>query len=203
MESELSKSGLVQASTGRMVYEYLLVAMPDKAVAKRVDAEKRYFATHFGAKWVRESIPGISVVHFQARPEMEGTLLRWLHRIISNLPSFPVTLSHFSGIKPHTIYLRVSNHQPFQHLAKALQVIDQFVRSNGYPGMQTILNPHLAIASHLPPATYGQAVGAYAQKDFSASFLVNELVLLRRTNAYSVCEQVTFFGLRPSDTHND
>ncbi len=203
MEPELSKVRLVQESTGRMVYEYLLVALPDKAVAKRVEAEKKYFATHFGAKWVTESIPGISVVHFQAQPEMEDTLLRWLHRIISNLQGFPVTLSNFSGIKPHTIYLRVSNHQPFQRLAKALQAIDQFVRSNGHPGMQTILNPHLDIACHLPSETYGQAVEAYAQKDFSASFLVNELVLLRRTNAYSVCKQVTFFGLRPVDTHNE
>lgn len=178
-------------------YEYLLVAHPDDAVYEQVMEEKRWFTQQYRQAVAEKTKPHITVANFLAREEMESTIMRWMHRIIQNRQSFTVTLDRYSGFKPHTIYLRVQDHQPFQQLAKELQVVDQYVRGNGCPEMKLITRPHVTIARRLPAEVYQQAEQVYAQKDFHASFEVKELVLLRRAHQFDACKQVMIFGLTP------
>lgn len=178
-------------------YEYLLVAHPDAAVYEKLMEEKQWFTSQYKEPIAVKTKPHITVANFLAKEEMESTIIRWMHRIISNQNRFTVTLNRYSGFKPHTIYLRVQDHGPFQQLAKELQVVDQYVRGYGCPEMHLIAYPHVTIARKLSEAVYRQAETDYAQKEFHASFDVNELVLLRRTHQFDSCKQVNVFGLRP------
>lgn len=178
-------------------YEYLLVAHPNAAVYNKVMEEKQWFTAQYREMIAVKTKPHITVAGFLAREEMESTIMRWMHRIINNQAFFTVTLDKYSGLKPHTIYLRVQDHAPFQQIAKELQVVDQYVRGNGCPEMHLATRPHVTIARKLPAEIYHQAEQAYAQKDFHASFEVRELVLLRREHQFDQCKQVTVFGLRP------
>jgi 2'-5' RNA ligase len=128
---------------------------------------------------------------------MEETIIRWMHRVISTKKSFRVTLDQYGAFRPHTIYLRVQEHQPFQQLARELKVVDQYIRSNGCPEMKLISNPHLTIARRLEQTTYQEAVAVYAEKTFHASFEVKELLLLKRQHQFDGCKQVNVFGLQP------
>ena len=179
-------------------WEYLLVAHPDATVYAQVMAEKQSFSVQYKEPIAIKTKPHITVANFLAKEEMEETIIRWMHRIISMQKSFRVTLDQYSGFKPHTIYLRVQDHQPFQQLAKELKVVDQYVRSYGCPEMRLIKFPHLTIARRLPDNTYQQAITDYAQKSFHASFEVTDLVLLRRQHQFDNCKQVNVFGLQPS-----
>lgn len=178
--------------------EYLLVAYPDAAVYAQVMEEKQFFSAQYQEPVAMKTQPYITVADFLAKEEMEATIIRWMHRIISSQKSFRVTLDQYSGFKPHTIYLRVQDHLPFQQLAKELQMVDQYVRGNGCPEMHLINRPYLTIAGRLSDSTYHQAITLYAQKIFYASFEVKELVLLRRQHQYDACKQVNVFGLQPS-----
>lgn len=181
----------------QQLHEYLLVAHPDAAVQEKLVEEKRWFTTQYKETVAVKTKPHITVANFLAKEEMESTIIRWMHRIISNQNRFTVTLDRFSGFKPHTIYLRVQNHTPFQQLAKELKVVDQYVRGYGCPEMHLSNHPHLTIARRLPETVYHRAEADYAQKNFQASFEVSELVLLRREHAFDSCKQVNVFGLRP------
>ncbi|MES2004511.1 MAG: 2'-5' RNA ligase family protein [Bacteroidota bacterium] len=178
-------------------YEYLLVAHPDAEVYARVMEEKQWFTMQYKEAIAVKTKPHITVANFLAKEEMEATIIRWMHRIISNQNHFRVTLDKYSGFKPHTIYLRVQDHAPFQQLAKELKVVDQYVRGYGCPEMHLINRPHVTIARKLPESIYHQAEMEYAQKEFHASFEVSELVLLRRSHEFDGCKQVNVFGLRP------
>ena len=178
-------------------FEYLLVAKPDAAVHDKLIQEKQRFTLQYHAPIAEKTKPHITVANFLAKEEMESTIIRWMHRIISNQQRFRVTLDRYCGYKPHTIYVRVQDHQPFQQLARELQVVDQYVRGYGCPEMRLITRPHMTIARRLSASVYQQAEADYAQKDFQASFEVNELVLLRRTHQFDACKQVNVFGLRP------
>ncbi len=179
------------------VYEYLLVANPDTAISSQVEAEKQSFYERYEAKVAVKTKPHITVANFLAIEDMEETIGRWMQRICGQQKSFPVQLNNYSGFPPHTVYLRVQNPQPFQSLVKQLKVIDSYIRSYGCPPARLIGNPHLTVARRLPEEVYTRAMFDYARRDFHGSFIVKELVLLRRKHQFDPCERINVFQFLP------
>jgi len=71
----------------------------------------------------------LTLAHFWAREDMEETLIRWMHRIISAQKSFRVTLQS----PAEESVVRISDRQPLQQLARELKIVDDYVRSYGCP----------------------------------------------------------------------
>ena len=164
METVSVPNGLTEKVGNR--YEYLLVANPDASVYEQVMAEKQFFTAQFKTPVAVKTKPHITVANFLATEPMEETIIRWMHRVISTKKSFRVTLDQYGAFRPHTIYLKVQNHEPFRQFARELKVVDQYVRSYGCPEMHLISNPHLTIASRLESTTYLQAVTVFSNKTF-------------------------------------
>ena len=195
----LSTIPLVQEAYDQELYEYLLVAHPDTEVYEKVMAEKQNFYDEYKEKAAIKTKPHITVANFLAKEGMEDTIIRWMQRIFTKQQSFTVTLNNYSGFPPHTIYLRVQNATPFQKLAKELKVVNTYVRSCGCPPMKLITNPYVSIAGNLPEEVYFKALTQYAHKSFHESFVVSELLLLRRTHQYDTCKTINVFGLQSGD----
>ncbi|MDQ6812173.1 MAG: 2'-5' RNA ligase family protein [Bacteroidota bacterium] len=179
------------------LYEYLLVAHPDAAVNKKVMMEKELFVAEYGQKMAAKTKPHITIANFLAHDAMEETILRYTQRVCSQLYSFEVVLNNYSGFPPHTIFLRVQNPQPFKQFAKELKVVSNYVSSCSCPPLTLITNPHLIIASRLPETVYLKAMMDYSQKSFHETFMVTELVLLRRDHQYDTCKAIHVFRLQP------
>jgi 2'-5' RNA ligase len=179
--------------------EYLLVAHPDEAVNEKVVAEKENFHREYGQKIAVKTKPHITVANFLAKEAMEETIFRYMQRILMQQQSFEVSLNNYSGFPPHTIYLRVQNKQPFKQLAKELRVIGNYISSCACPPVQLKPNPHVSIARRLPETVYLKAMMDYSQKTFHETFLVKELVVLRRSHQYDACKTVQVFGLQPAE----
>lgn len=198
METVIPASARMAAAPAASVFcEYLLVVHPDTSVYTQVMEEKNFFSARFKTPIAAATMPHITVANFLATEQMEDTIIRWMHRIISMKKSFRVTLDQYGTFKPHTIYLRVMDHQPFKQLAKDLQVVDQYIRGNGCPEMRLIDFPHLTIARRLDTTVYQEAVKVYSERNFHAAFEVQELVLLRRQHQFDGCKQVNLFRLQP------
>ena len=178
------------------LFEYLLVVHPDREVLEKIMAEKQLYYDEYKEK-TAVTKPHITVANFVAREEMEDTIIRWVQRICSNQQSFTVTLNNYSGFPPHTIYLQVQNAKPFQELCKELNVVNKYVSSCSCPPMKIISKPHVSIACNLSEEVYFKALTQYAHKSFHESFLVNELLLIKRKHASEECKPVTLFALQP------
>ncbi len=189
------------ARTREGMYEYLLIAAPDKEVYNKVMEEKQEFDRNYQQTAIRTK-PHITISNFFARDEMEDTLIRWLQRIIGDQRSFAVTLNNYSGIPPDTVFLRVQDPSPFKELARQLTPIDYYIKSNACPPVHFIAHPHLSIARKLPVPVYEKAIMEYAQKMFHESFTVNELVLLRRQHQYETCKQIAILRLNPTNNYS-
>ncbi len=196
MHTTIAASSANRWKTPRF-YEYLLVAHPDAAVNNKICREKQNFYNEYGQKVSIKTQPHITVANFIALEAMEETIIRYIHRICSNRQSFNVSLNNYSGFPPHTVYLRVQDAQPFKELANELSVIDSYVRANGCPPAHLIKTPHLTIARRIPENVYQKALKDYSQKIFHETFLVDELLLLRRSNQYDACKTVNVFRLQP------
>jgi 2'-5' RNA ligase len=192
----LSPLRLLQETYGHELYEYLLIANPDTNVFEKVMAEKQSFYDEYKEKVAIKTKPNITVADFLAKEAMEETIIRWIQRICNNQKSFTVTLNNYSGFPPHTIYLRVQNAVPFQQLAKELRVVSTYVSSCACPPMKLIANPHVSIARRLPEEVYFKALAQYARKSFHESFVVNELLLLKRKHQYESCKPVNVFAFQ-------
>jgi 2'-5' RNA ligase len=175
-------------------FEYLLIAHPDKEVNEKVMAEKEIFYDDFKERIAVKTQLHITVASFHAKESMEDTIIRWMQKIFVNQQSFPVTLNNYSGFPPHTIYLRIQNATPFHQLAKELKVLNEYISSCSCPPMKLISKPHLSIAGKLPEEIYFRALAQYAHKSFHESFMVNELLLLKRSAPDETCKKIYVFA---------
>jgi 2'-5' RNA ligase len=180
-------------------YEYLLVVHPAAEVFEKLQEEKELFSSAYKVSIAKKTLPHITVANFLAGEAMEETLIKWMHKIVGGHQSFHVMLNNFSGFpSSKTVYARVQDHAPFRQLAASLSVIDQYVKSNGFPAARIIRHPHLSIARSLQPNVYEKAIFDYSRKIFNASFIVDELILLKRQNQYDKCKQISVFKLGSS-----
>lgn len=186
------------------MWEYLLLVNPDAPVKEQVNVEKKYFYGEYKEKIAIATNPHVIVANFFAKEEMEDTLIRWIQRVCNNHPRFITTLNNFSGFPPHTIYLRVQNHQPYKELANGLKVINQYVRSNNCPPMHIVTTPHITIARSLSQPIYEEAIKDFSSRLFHASFRVDQLVLVKRRHPYDECKHVNIYPLafQPNNLFN-
>ncbi|HTE26685.1 2'-5' RNA ligase family protein [Flavitalea sp.] len=174
--------------------EYLLVAYPDKSVLDKIAAEKALFNETYKLRPKASLKPHILVTNFFASEGMESTLIRWLQRICSLEQGFRLTLNNYSGYPTHTIFLRVQDAGPVQHFVAQLNTMKDFIQAG--PG-GFFRRPHVPVASKLSTGVYEQALSDYSRKIFHESFVVEELVLLKRKDSYETLRTVQVFGLLP------
>lgn len=177
--------------------EYLLVVYPYGDLQDRLLEEQQQFSTDYGLQMTVRNKPHITLAAFQAGEEMEDTLIRWIQRICTQHNDFEITLNNYSGIPPHTIYLRVQDPQPFRELMQQLKTIDDFIRSSGGSAVNLSSRPYLSIAGGLTEQVYNKAMPDYSRKTFHGIFQVGELVLLKRGHAFDACKTVNIFRLLP------
>ena len=177
-------------------YEYLLVVHPNEEIFDQLKAEKEKFSVDYNVSIAKKTLPHITVANFLAKETMENTLINRIHKITSCQQSFDVMINNFSGFpSSKTVYARIQNHEPFKQLATSLKIINTYINDNGFPNARLINYPHMTIARSLQQTVYEKAIMDYSRKTFNASFLVDELILLRRSNRYDKCKQVNIFKL--------
>lgn len=178
--------------------EYHLLVQPGLDICAMIKAEKQYLYDQF-PEYNTGTGPEIVLGVFLAREAMEETLIRWIQRVCVRSASFMVSLNNYSSFPPHTIYLRVQDHHPFVELTKQLNIIDEYIRSGGSPGVRWHNRPYLNIGGRLTEAQYEKAIREYAPKTFNVSFLASELILVKRRSVAETGKLVNRFHLLPSN----
>jgi 2'-5' RNA ligase len=193
--------------TGPGYAEYLLVVYPEGDLRDRLLEEQQQFSSDYGlgerpdkgqriADHPGRNKPHITLAAFQAGEEAEDTLIRWIQRICQQRRSIEMALNNYSGIPPHTIYLRVQDPEPLRELMQQLGAIDEYIQSSGWPPVHLNGRPYLSIAGGLTEQVYNKAMPDYSRKTFHGTFCVRELVLLKRKHSFDPCKTVNVFGLK-------
>ena len=185
--------------TENELWEYLLVAHPDKTVNKKILEEKRRFEKEYELEEDTRFHPHITVANFLAKKAMEETFIRWIQNICNLQKSFTVTLNNYSAFPSSGLYLRVQNTEPFKRLANALKILDGFLQSNDCPPLKSVSKPHITFVAGLSQYTYENVIHEYSRKTFHESFKVDKLILLTR-DVYMKCHLINTFILPQSLT---
>lgn len=178
--------------------EYRLAVLPGRELEEKIAAERLELDAAIGASTVQEySKHFIEVLQFMAREEMEDTLVRWMQKILSQEQSFSVSLNNYSAFPSHTIYMRVQENAGINQLIQKFGFLKDHVITTG-GGKLSVHKVYLALAQKLPLNVYEKMVPVYSRKTFHESFLVQELILLKRKDAFEKFKPVQVFGLLPS-----
>jgi hypothetical protein len=179
------------------LHTYRLMAYPDMETGETIKAEQQYLSRQYATN-IPEQPTGILVAQFMAREDMEATLIRWMHRIISTQQSFNVSMQGFGALSSKQLYLRVQEQEPFQLLANSLQVVDQYIRSYDCPPAKRYTHPYLPLTNAVSDQVFHQVVEEYAVRKISLGFEVKELLLIRKQHEQDAGKQINVFRLQPA-----
>ena len=123
----------------------------------------------------------IEIAVFEATEQMEETIIRWMHRIISNKEQFAIQIEQQINDTTGKLQVRIADTTPFQQLATQLNVVSQYISSYQCKEIYFSVRPYLRSN----------------QPCFAALFTITELVLMRKRYEQDYYRQVNVFGLKP------
>ncbi len=122
----------------------------------------------------------IEIAVFEATEQMEETIIRWMHRIISNKEQFTIQINQQIDDTTGRLQVRIADATPFQQLAKQLEVVSQYISSYQCKEIYFSVRPYLR-----------------SNQPCSALFTIAELVLMRKRYEQADYRQVNVFALKP------
>lgn len=166
---------------GYRVYEYLLVLNPHEELRNKIMQVKKEFADAYKAPSAMGGKPHITLVNFIQYEMMEERLLNRLRVIAMGFHPIKIELKDFGSFPAHTIYINITSKVPVQSLVKEVRhEAQRLMKLNDDNKPHFIMEPHLTIARKLQPWQYEKGWLEYSHKHFTARFIANEMVLLKR-----------------------
>lgn len=163
-----------------LVNDYLLIIQPSDDVKAKVNALKRAFAEAYECPQALHSKPHITLLRFMQYGMNERNIIHKMQVYINRHSSFLVSLSNFGSFPTHTIYINVETKNKIVDVVKSLKPVQSFLKYDKEHKPHFITTPHLTLARKLQPWQYEKGWLEYSNTHFTASFMVNNILLLKR-----------------------
>ena len=183
-----------RASFGR-VYE-LNIRLPERVLVAVAETANELESLR-KAQLAKLSRPVLTIARFQAREEMEPTLLRWINRILSNQTGFRFAFNNYGSMPGKPLYWRIQDPEPFRKLATGFRVLEGWLQGNGCYGPELFAHPCLPLLDELDGSIEREVLMAFSASLFYDVVELQELELLVSepwTNEYRL---VSRFALLP------
>lgn len=166
---------------GYRIYEYQLVLVPHEALRNRIRDLRQEFNAAYGMETQSKGRCSILLCSFTQYELMEEKIRTRLKTLSMGATPFKVELQGFGSFPTHSILINVASRLPVQELVKDIrQQSQRMLKLNEDHKPHFVLEPHLTLAARLKPWQYEKAWLDYSQRHFSARFLADHMVLLRR-----------------------
>lgn len=177
--------------------EYLIVLTPHEDLRNRINNIKKELADKFQAYSATGSKPHIALARFTVWEMMEEKIVNSLRHTAMALPAFKVQLKDFGSFPSHTIYIDVQSKIPIQSVIRELRSSRRLMRSPEHEPF-FITDPYIPIARKLTSEQYDTAWNEYAHRHFTASFVADGMLLLKRREGdkgYQIVQRFEFMNL--------
>lgn len=171
------------------INEYLLIVQPHEDLYNKIMLIKQSFAEKYDCPLAAYTKPHITIINFVQWEMQELKLINRLKNVVATNNPFLVTINGFGSFPTHTIYANIQTKNNLVGLVKSMKPVQSILTLDSKNKPHFITEPHLTIARKLLPWQYEKAWLEYSNTPFTASFMVNELVLLKRqvdTKKYTV-----------------
>ncbi|MBS1626796.1 MAG: 2'-5' RNA ligase family protein [Bacteroidetes bacterium] len=141
---------------------------------------KKQFATEFECPSALHGKPQITLLRFLQVEMMERKIIAKIKLLIEAASPFQIVIDGFGSFPSHTIYTNISTKNNIIELVKSLKSLQPLVKLDKWNKGYFITEPYITIARKLLPFQYEKGWNKYMHENFKASFMVNEVLLLKR-----------------------
>ena len=196
---------------GYRVYEYLLVLNPHEELRNKIIAVKTDFYNSYQAETVPKAFgsgkPHLTLVNFLQYEMFESRIINRLKLIAMGYHPIKIELKDYGSFPAHTIYINVTSKVPIQNLVKQIRTEAQrLMKLNDDNKPHFILEPHLTVARKLLPWQYEKGWLEYSHKHFTAKFIADGMLLLKRPVGelkYQIAQRFEFENLPVNTTQGE
>jgi 2'-5' RNA ligase len=129
---------------------------------------------------------------------LEERIVNRLKTITMGITPFKVELKDFGSFPTHTIYINIESKQQVKNLVREIRPAQQLLTLNKENKPHFIDDPHLTVARKLLPWQYEEGWKEYSQRHFTARFIADSVLLLKRRvgdKAYQIVQRFEFMNL--------
>ena len=160
--------------------DYLLIIQPHEDLYNKIMAVKKSFAETYDCPTAMHSKPHITLLRFAQLEMLEKNIIPKLKNCIQAASPFSIALNGFGSFPTHTIYFNVETQNNIVALVKSLKPMQSLLKADKEHKPHFITEPHLIVARKLLLWQYEKAWLQYSNTPFSASFMVSNILLLKR-----------------------
>lgn len=193
----MNKNSLTQIP-GYRYNEYLLILNPHEDLSNKIMQIKKLFADKYKAPTATYGKPCVTMVKFIQLEMMEDKIINSLQIIAMAYPPFRVELKNFDSYPSHSIFINIATKLQVQNLVKELKSVQRLMKVNVDNKPHFMDDPNISIALKLKPWQYEQGWHEYSHRHFTASFIANSMLLLKRPvgeNNYQIAQKFEFMNM--------
>ena len=165
---------------GYRLHDYQLVIMPNETFRQRVMHVRKEFAEKFGLEKPFAGGAHLPLLKFSQVEMMEAKVINALKGIAMGIQPFRVEVKDYGSYPTHSVYLNTTTRSPLLELVKQLKQAGRLLKSQS--GEPVFLNDfNFTIANKLLPYQYEKGWADLKHRSFNARFMVDGLLLLKRT----------------------
>lgn len=190
-------SKIVSHMPGYAVHEYMLVLNLPEALRQRVVSIRQEFSSKYKTSTAFGGKPFLPMVRFNTWAMMEEKIVQRLKFIGMGFVPFKIQLKDYGSFPSHTIYINVTSKIPIQNLIKELRTVQRLMKVPDHDP-HFIPDPRLTIAGKLLPWQYEKGWLEYSNRHFTASFIADGMLLLKKRTGetrYQVVQKFEFMNL--------
>lgn len=184
---------------GYKVYEYQLVLFPPNPLRIRINEIIKSFAGNYNTLQFQHGKAYILLAGFFQYSLFEERILNHLNMVALSLQPIHVELKDFGFFSNHTLYIHILQKQRIQEIVKVIKTeTQQLLKFDNKIGPVFLNEPHITIAKKLNPVQFEQASTTYRKKHFSAKFIADSMLLLKRPvngNPYEIVQRFEFMNM--------
>ncbi len=162
------------------IYEYRIILQPHEDLCNKINAIKRSFAEMYQLPVYRYAKPDISLVRFTQYEMVEEKIMYRLQNIAMSNASFPIELKDYGSFPTHSIFINVATKTNIVAFVKEIKSIQKLMKPDDEHKPHFIIEPFITIAAKLLPWQYEKAWLEYSNTNFTAMFMANEILLVKR-----------------------
>ena len=188
----------ISSLPGYQEYEYLLIINPPTDLQNRILKIRQELADKYKLPPTKSTKAYIPLLKFITPGMMEERIVQRLQLIAMGAAPFKVELKDYGSFPSHTLYINVSTRLPIQKLVKELRQVQPLLKASPHHTPYFMEQPFVAIAQKLKPWQYQKSWLEYSHRHFTARFIADSMLLLKRidnTKAWQIVKRFEFMNL--------
>jgi 2'-5' RNA ligase len=160
---------------------FFIALVPHETLRHEVREIKEQFRDEFGARHALKSPAHVTLqMPFKRNSSEEPAISAILEKVALEEKPFRVDLDGFGCFAPRVIFIRIRDHEPVKALHSRLKI--KLTEELDFSEREIMhdVQPHITVATRdLTKGAFREAWPAFESMEFSGSFIVNSLFLLK------------------------